>query len=193
MAGRPPPRIADLPPPAPSLPSRASLPLRVAHRPRGGAWQRRAKKRSMCTVPSRDILPLTLHLHPPQSLPHPLTVSLSALWAASSRRRTSLGSNVTDPLWINPQTDSTGPVWVVLVGRVASQSAPPRDIQTSLYMTVSKWWSWTGLLHWAYSAPPRTTWLILRTTGKMMMTMSRSAQRMRASRSRSGWRKEMAA
>lgn len=171
MRERPLPRIADSLPPAPSLLYRPSLPLQQAHRPRDGAWQLQARKRSMCTVPLSDILPLIRRPRPPQRLPHPVTVSQFTLWAASSRRRTSLGSNVTDPLWIDPQTDSMAPLWVALVGRVASQSAPPRDSQTSLYTTVSRWWSWTGLLHWAYSTPPRTTWLTLRTMGKMMMTM----------------------
>lgn len=134
--------IVDLPPPAPSLRSlRCPPPLQPAHPPRDGAWQHQAKKRSMCTVPSREILPLTLHLRPPLSLPHPPTVSRSALWPASSRRRTSLGSDLTDPLEIDPQTDTVAPLWVMLDDRVASQNALPRDSQTSRYTTVSKWCS----------------------------------------------------
>lgn len=70
--------IGDLSPPAPSLLCRPSLLLRPAHHPRDGACRLQAKKRSMFTVPLREILPLTLRLCPPQSRPHPETVSLSA-------------------------------------------------------------------------------------------------------------------
>lgn len=56
-----------------------------------------------------------------------------------------------------------------------------------------RWWSWIGLLHWAYSPLPRTTWPTSRTMGKMTMTMSKSAQRMRVNNSVTGCRRRTAA
>lgn len=86
-----PPHIGGLPPPAPSHLSRASLSLQLARHPKGGAWLQQARRTNTCTVPSREIPPLT-HRRPHQCLPQSVTVSRSALCPASSRTGTSLVS-----------------------------------------------------------------------------------------------------